>query len=160
MYGLGHQPEVTKMAGSADFRNREFATIAALILRDAQNEFPLAVNLDFDRLAQVMGVIDRSAKLESGQSFDVMASNTLKFLIDEGYVKSSGLLTRSPCRLTEKGYAAVKHRIEGSKLTFGQEIEKASESAKTNEGRQKLADLFGSFAGSFAASYQKGILGT
>ena len=139
---------------------KEFSTIAALILKAAFSTFPLRVDLDFLSLARSMGLDDLSTKLESGQPFSTVAANTLKWLMDNDYIHAAGVLPRDRITLTEKGLAAMMRKSPNSQFPFNEEIETASTSANTPDGRQRLAEIIGSFIGSAASSFTKGISGS
>lgn len=66
---------------------REFSGIAALILKTAFSNFPVATDLDFNLMAGSMGLESSSANLESGRLFSTVASHTLKWLMDNDYVQ-------------------------------------------------------------------------
>ena len=134
-------------------------TIAGLILKSALSNFPIASDLDFNLMAQSLGLQDMSAKMKSGRPFSAVAAHTLKWLIDNEYVRAAGLLPRDRVTTTDKGLAAMGNKSPNSGLSFGDGIEEASKSVDTNEGRQKLAEVVGSFFGSAMSSFTKGISG-
>lgn len=137
---------------------QEFAVIAAIILERAYSNFPVGSDIDFNNVAHSIGLTDLSAKLESGRVFSTVAGHTLKWLSDNGYVRAAGVLPKDRVSVTDKGIAALKAK-SGSGISFSQEIEQATPTAGTNEGRQKLAEVIGSFFGSAAASFTKGLSG-
>ena len=137
---------------------QEFSAIAALILQKAHSNFPIGSDIEFNAVAQSMGLSDMKAKLDSGRDFTTVAAYTLKWLMDNGYVSAAGILPKDRVSITDKGLAALRAKSSGG-LSFGEEIAKVSSTANTNEGRQKLAEVIGSFIGSAAASFTKGMSG-
>jgi hypothetical protein len=138
---------------------REFSTIAALILKAAFSNFPVATDLDFSRIAESMGLKNLSANLDSGRAFSTVASHTLKWLIDNEYVRAGGVFPRDRVIVTDKGLTAMNNKSPRSGISFSDEIEEASRTADTNEGRQRLAEVVSSFFGSAVSSFTKGLSG-
>jgi hypothetical protein len=138
---------------------REFSTIAGLILKTAFSNFPVGTDVDFNAMARSMGLKDMSANLDSGRPFSTVAGHTLKWLIDNGYVLGPSVLPRARVTVTDKGLVALNNKSPLSGVSFNDEIEEASKSVDTNEGRQKLAEVVGSFFGSAMSSFTKGIAG-
>lgn len=136
----------------------EFSAIAALVLHRSFSNFPIGSDVDFNGIAQSMGLSDVSAKLGSGRAFSTVASHTLRWLIDNEYVRAAGVLPKDRVSITDKGLAAMRAE-SSSGISFGQEIEQASANANTDEGRRNLADVIGSFVGSALSSFTKGISG-
>ena|SRR5579864_2120513 len=134
---------------------REFSTIAALILKAAFSDFPVGRDLDFNQIAQSMGLADIEATLESGRLFSSVAAHTLKWLIDNKYVRAAGVLPRDRVTITDKGLAAMTNRVPSSGITFSDQIEEATKSVDTTEGRQRIAEVLGSFFGSAVSSFTK-----
>jgi hypothetical protein len=139
--------------------DREFATIALLILQRGYSNFPMPGDTDFNLMAQSMGLHNIYDKLDSGRAFYVLAGGTLKWLVDEGYVRAKQILPKDSITLAEKGYVAMNKKSPISGISFGKEIEQVTQSAGTAEGRQKIAEIVGSFFGSAASSFTKGISG-
>ena len=142
----------------SDMNFQEFSAIAALILKRAYSNFPVGSDIDFNSVAQSMELSDMSAKLQSGRVFSNVAAHTLNWLIDNDYVRAAGVLPKDRVSVTDKGLAAMRAK-SNSGISFSEEIDKASTTANTNEGRQKLAEVIGSFIGSAASSFTKGMLG-
>lgn len=136
---------------------REFAGIAALILKTAFSNFPVATDLDFNLMAGSMGLESSSANLESGRLFSTVASHTLKWLMDNDYVRAAGVFPRDRVSVTDKGLVAMTNKSPLSGICFSDEIDEASKAVNTNEGRQKLTELLGLFFGSAASSFTKAI---
>ncbi|TAJ41398.1 MAG: hypothetical protein EPO55_05545 [Reyranella sp.] len=136
----------------------EFSAITALILGRSFSNFPIASDIDFNRIAQSMGLSDIQAKLESGRVFQVVAAHTLKWLMDNDYVRAAGVLPRDRVSITDKGLAGMRAK-SGTGISFGEEIEQKSTGANTSEGRRNLAEVIGSFVGSAAGSFTKSLSG-
>lgn len=137
----------------------EFSTIAGLILRTAFSDFPVGTDVDFNAIARSMGLNDMYANLDSGRPFSTVAGHTLKWLIDNDYVRGPSNLPKARVTVTDKGFVAMRNKSPVTGVSFTDEIEKASRAVDTNEGRQKLAEVVGSFFGSAMSSFTKGIAG-
>lgn len=137
---------------------QEFSTIAALILERALSDFPVASDVDFTVIAQSMGLSDLSAQLESGRTFRAVAAHTLRWLMDNDYIRAAGVLPRDRVSITDKGLVAMRTKPTGG-LSFGEQIEQVSTSANTDEGRRRFAEVIGSFFGSAVSSFTKGVAG-
>ncbi len=139
---------------------QEFQTIAGLILKVAFSNFPMSADVDFNTIAHSIGLKDTSANLDSGRSFSGVAGHTLKWLIDNDYVRGPNILPKARgVTVTDKGLVAMRNKSPATGVSFTDEIEEASKTVDTNEGRQKLAEVIGSFFGSAASSFTKGISG-
>ena len=138
---------------------REFSAISAAILTTAFSNFPIGSDIDFNLVAQSMGLKDASAKFESGRVFSSVAGHALKWLSENGYVRAAGVLPKDRVTITDKGLAAMGNKSPLSGAPFSEEIAEASKSAGSAEGRTKLAEVIGAFFGSAASSFTKGVAG-
>jgi len=129
----------------------EFNTIAGLVFAQLYESFPVPVeNFNERAIASAMGIPGDSSThvLPSGRPFLQMVGHSLGWLIDEGYVRSTGLLARDRLSLTEKGLATLNAVPEGLSATVGSSLVKAS--SESGQDWSGIGDLVGGIIGGFA----------
>jgi hypothetical protein len=135
----------------------EFNTIAGLIFAQLYKAFPVRLDLlDRQAIATAMGVPGTNWGahiLPSGQSFSTMLAYTLSWLVDQGYVSAPGAHPAERITLSEKGLAALNAIPSGLKQTIGSKLTEAAADTSSPGVANKIAELMGSFAGSFTRSY-------
>ena len=115
---------------------------------------------DFNEIAQSIGLKDISADLEPGRPFSKVAGHTLKWLIDNDYVRGPNILPKARgVTVTDKGLIAMRNKSPATGVSLRTRSTKPAKVVDTNEGRQKFAEVVGSFFGSAASSFTKGMSG-
>ena len=137
---------------------KEFSEITAVIFSRLYGSFPVDRNLDPAEIAKVLGIPDINANLPSGRSFNAVLIHTLALLIREGFVHSYGNLQRERCVLATKAMAAMNVVPPNLKQPFASEINNAIQNS-SEASKRRLAELMGSFFGSFAGSIWKSMGG-
>ena len=136
---------------------QEFNEIAAVILSEVFRTFPIARAIDPDRVADALG-LDRRQVMASAWPFDTVFVSTLDWLMNEGFVRSSGPLSEGVV-LTTKGMAALNIVPPSLSRPLGKELADATEQASTEGGKRKISELMGNFFGSAIGSFTKTIAG-
>jgi hypothetical protein len=138
---------------------QEFNEITAVILSQLFSEFPVAQDINADRLAAVLGAADRQQEMASGRPFNKVLVSTLDWLIEEGFVRSRGPLSLEGVVLTTKGIAAMNVVPPSLNRRLGSELADATKEASTEEGKIRLSQMMGNFWGSLIGSFTKSISG-
>jgi hypothetical protein len=99
-----------------------------------------------------MGVANSSSQLQSGRPFTDVFVHSLKWLSDEGYVRSAGILPYEQVALTAKGLATLSAIPQGLSTTVGSTLA-TNASSRDWSG---VDDLVGGIIGGFS----KSIVGT
>jgi hypothetical protein len=134
---------------------KEFSTIAALIFDDLYSAFPEAKRVDRSTIAKAMGLEDENGALESGRSFATMSTQTVTWLVDEGYLREKAYSPYERLILTAKSLAAMGATPPGFSESNAEVIAKNKSNAASAEGQNRLAGVIGDLVGSFAGSFAK-----
>jgi hypothetical protein len=137
---------------------REFNEITGVIFAQLYAAFPDLLDIDPGTVAKALGhsVDDQ---LESGRSFGVALSLTAGWLSREGFTRAFGAHPRSRVCLTTKGLAAMNAVPAKLQPPIGTQLAEAAKHGSSPEGRRKIAELAGTFLGSFTGSVTKSLGG-
>ncbi|HML07945.1 MAG TPA: hypothetical protein VK430_07445 [Xanthobacteraceae bacterium] len=94
--------------------------------------------------------------LPSGQTFGTVLAYTQSWLVDQGYVSATGAHPAERVTLSEKGLAAMNAVPSGLKQSIGMELIQVAADTISPGAANKIAELVGTFLGSFTRSYTKG----
>jgi hypothetical protein len=136
----------------------EFATIAGLILDQAAEQHPIRVSITSEPIMQTLKVEHPMQLLESGRMFKEVFAATLQWLMQEGFIDSSGHVPGQRVCLTTKALAALNAmpaNLNGKSI--GDSISNAKSEDDAGERQNKIATFFGDFIGSAAGSFTKSI---
>jgi hypothetical protein len=132
--------------------------MTAVIFSLLYQSFPVDRNLDPVEIATALRISDINANLPSGRSFNTVLIHTLALLIREGFVHSYGNLQRERCVLATKATTVMNVVPPNLTQPFASEITNAIQNS-SEAGKRRLAELMGSFFGSFAGSIWKSMGG-
>ena len=138
---------------------KEFSEITAVMFSQLYESFPVDRNLNPAEIATALGVVDPLAPLPSGRSFNSVLISTLGLLIRESFIHSYGNLQRERCVLATKAMAVMNVVPPKLKQPFASELSNAMQNSSSEASKRRLADLMGSFFGSFAGSIWKSMGG-
>jgi hypothetical protein len=138
---------------------RDFNEITAVIFARLFNAFPIPWNLQRDKVAVELGLADIQQRMPSGWPFDTVFVSTLDWLMNEGFVRSSGPLSEGVV-LTTKGMAALNIVPPSLSRPLGSELAEATKEASTEGGKTRISQMMGDFWGSFIGSFTKSISGS
>jgi hypothetical protein len=134
----------------------EFNTIVGLVFAQLYKQFPTAIDLDRQAIADSFGVRrDNWAghKLPSGKAFSEVFAGTIGWLKHENYIAAFGALPTESVMLTEKGLAAL-NIPRGLASTVGSSlVEAAGQPGRDWSG---IGDLVGGVIGGFTKSITSG----
>jgi hypothetical protein len=144
---------MTKKASSPELppNIKEFNEITAVMFSKLYESFPIDRRLDPDEIAAALGLSDRLANLPSGRSFNSVWISTLGLLTREGFVHSYAAVQHERCVLASKAMAIMNVVPPELKQPFASELAEATRDAN----KIKMAELIGSFLGSFTGSAWK-----
>ena len=140
------------------WKHGEFNEITAVIFSQLYGSFSVERDLDPAAIANVLGV-STSTNLPSGRSFNIVFISTLGRLIHEGFVHSYGHLHKERCVLTTKAMAVMNVVPPKLKQPFAAELTEATKNGSSDANKKKMAELMGSFFGSFTGSIWKSMGG-
>lgn len=131
----------------------EFNIIAGLIFAQLYQAFPVVVDLiDRVAIAKAMGVADDQA-LASGRTFNLIATYTIAWLSAEGYIRSGGAHPAERVVLATRGLGAMNAIPPGLGQPLGSALARTAREPKGPDAANRIAELMGSFAGSFTRSF-------
>jgi hypothetical protein len=137
---------------------RDFNEITAVIFSKLFDAFPVARHINADEVAPVLGIADIREQMPSGRLFKEVFAITLDWMINEGFVRSSG---RSiDFVLTTKGMAALNAVLPSLSQPLGSELAEVTKEASTEGGKTRISQMMGNFWGSFIGSFTKSISGS
>lgn len=87
-----------------------------------------------------------------------MFAYTLSWLVHQGYVAAHGTMNHERAFLTDKAFAAM-NIVPDFGQTLGSQLVNATEEASSETGKNKIAELVGSFFGSLIGSATKSLSG-
>ena len=135
----------------------EFNTIAGLVFAQLYKAFPVRLDLlDRQAIASAMGIDPSNWPLHplpSGQTFGTMMAYTLSWLVNEGYINAAGAHPAERVTLSEKGLVALNAMPSGLKQSIGAKLTEVAADTSSPGVASKIAEIMGSFAGSFTRSY-------
>jgi hypothetical protein len=120
---------------------QEFNEITAVIFRLLYTTFPSSRIIKEEEIAKALGLA------RCGLFFQ-----TRMWLIREGFVRSEDDILLNPLGLTAKAMAVLGQSL-------GPQLVDAAIDTSTEDGKSKLAELVGTFLGSFTGSATKAISG-
>jgi hypothetical protein len=132
---------------------REFNEVATVIFAQLYASFPVP-RLDRDEVANILG------RPLSGPGRENMFAHTLSWLVHQGYVASLGTMPHELAFLTDKALAAMNVVPPTLGRSLGSELVKATKQASSENGKNKIAEVAGSFIGSIIGSVTKSLGGT
>lgn len=131
----------------------EFNTITGLVFSQLYGQFPVSVDLDQGAIASAMGAVSSSTPgLQSGRQFTEVLAHSLKWLSDEGYVRSAGPLAYEKVTLTTKGLAVLNAVPQGLSVTIGSTIATNASAGNLSSVGELVGGLIGGFAKSVSGS--------
>jgi len=139
---------------------QEFNEITAVIFGQLYLTFPAPRAMDPEFAAHMLGLPDGRHGMSSGMIFKQVFAQTLKWLMDEGFVRGDGIPALDGVVLTAKGMAAMNVVPPSLSRPLGSELADATGQASTEGGKRKIAELMGDFFGSLMGSFTKSISGS
>jgi|ERR1700716_2505993 hypothetical protein len=133
----------------------EFNVIVGLVFAQLYEQFPVPVgHLHEGAIGVAMGAAASSEwsahALPSGRPLGEVLLHSVKWLSEEGYVRSGGLTPYEQVTLTEKGLAALNSVPQGLSATVGSSLVKATSGSERN--LSGIGDLVGGMIGGLAKS--------
>jgi hypothetical protein len=146
---------MTTSSSSPPANVTEFNVIAGLVFAQLYEQFPVRVgHLHEGAIGMAMGAAAPSEwsthVLPSGRSLGEVLFHSVKWLSEEGYVRSAGLTPYEQVTLTEKGLAALNSVPQGLSTTVGSSLVKATSGSERNWSG--VGDLVGGMIGGFTKS--------
>jgi hypothetical protein len=138
---------------------QEFNEITAVIFSQLYLTFPIPRAMHPEFAAHMLGLPDQRHEMSSARTFEKVFAQTLKWLVDEGFVRGEGLVGIDGVVLTTKGLAAMNVVPPSLSRPLGSELADATEQASTEAGKRKLTELIGELFGSALGSFTKNISG-
>lgn len=137
---------------------REFNEITGGIFGQLYAIFPAIKDIDATEVANALGH-SLGDKLESGRTFGEVLAYTVGWLVSEAFIHSFGVHPRERVVLTTKALAAMNAIPEKLGPSLGSQFANAAKQSSSDAGKIKLAELVGTFLGSFAGSTAKSVGG-
>jgi hypothetical protein len=131
----------------------EFNIIAGLAFAQLYKAFPARIDINREAIAKEMGIdTDLSHRLPSGRPFSEILAYTLSWLQDEKFINGSGPEHASWQKLvlSQKGLAAMNAVPAEITESYGSKLATAS---GESSAASKVAEVMGSFFGSFTKSW-------
>jgi hypothetical protein len=130
---------------------QEFNEITAIILAELYKTHPHPATIDPAEVAKQLGV-SPSDQMPSGKTFTDMFVHTLTWLANEGFVSRHGSIAPYRSNLTARTLAGLKNDL-------GSQLVDATRNGSSHDGKVALAEMVGSFFGSFTGSIAKALSG-
>ena len=130
----------------------EFNQVAGIIFGELYRRFPIAWDVQMERITDRMGLPNVHAGLESGFQAKAMVIFTLRWLRDEGLIRSSTNMALNDVVLTMKGRELL------AKPIFNGE-DAGTKLADPNASRSSIATIVGDLIGSATGALIKSVSG-
>jgi hypothetical protein len=130
---------------------QEFNTVVGLVFAQLYKNFPEIKDLDRLAIARAMGVPDDqpvSYMMPSGMTFAHLWAYTIKWLNDEGFIRSSGSHPAAHVVLTHEGLRALNVVPQGLQQSIGTAVVETSGRGDLS----RIGDLVGGIFGGFTKS--------
>lgn len=142
-----------------------FNQVVGLIFDQLYRAFPIAVQIDYDRIAERLdipillyeppsGLITTRTRtygpIAQSDDMEVFVDEAVAFLSSEGFIQAEG---RNYLRLSAKALALLNAPLSGLEKPAGTRIVEISRGAATEAGRAALSEVVGQVIGAAAKGF-------